>query len=381
MNRRRKQNRGLTDSRIYPKRLRYYLFAPVPLVNPDTGKSSKWHSLCPISDGEFRARELAKRIWEHNRQADEQGDMPRRLREWMSSELKKREAKAPRDPARRLMHDKRDKDLKTINEVVIDGFAEFDVTQVMPVDIAAFVDQWEGRRMGELYHSHLSKFFQWACRKGYRTDNPVREVKVEKAPTRKVYMTDEQFHAVRDALLIGDDGKRTQTGEMVQCYVDLCYLLYQRTTEIRLLKWSEITDVGITFKATKTAESSGASVIVPITPAIAEVLSRARGLGPTAEIKSVYVIRTKRGQSYAANGLSTAWKRACKRAAVTGVILKDLRAKALTDAKTIGYEMKQIAVGAAHTDTAMTEHYIRHRLTPVSEVTLGLPARTKPSTA
>ncbi|WP_200916931.1 hypothetical protein [Jeongeupia sp. HS-3] len=47
----------------------------------------------------------------------------------------------------------------------------------------------------------------------------------------------------------------------------------------------------------------------------------------------------------------------------------------MTDAKRAGYNIGQISVGATHTDTSMTETYIKLRDMPVSEVVLHLPAR------
>lgn len=103
---------------------------------------------------------------------------------------------------------------------------------------------------------------------------------------------------------------------MVQCYIDLCYMLYQRTTEIRLLKWSQIDSSAgvIHFTPTKTERSSGATVSVPITPAVEAVLERARKIG---SVKSMYVIHKLNGEYYATRGIGTAWVRACARAGVT----------------------------------------------------------------
>lgn len=374
MNRRRTDYRGLTDSRIYPKRKRFYLFSAEPLVNPKTGKASKWHSLCNITEGEDKARELAKAIRQHNSQADDEGDMPRRLRDWLGTVLAKREKEAPHDAARRKMFDSRNKDLQIITELCIRGFRHFDVPQVIAKDIADFVDQWEGQRMAQVCHSHLAKFFQWCCRKGFRTDNPVREVDVEAPKKRARYITDEEFNAVRAALLIGEDDKPTQTGEMIRAYVDLCYLCYQRTTELRLLRWNQIKPDGIHFTPTKTEASTGKSVIVPMTDEIRDALDRAKAAGRQF---SMYVIHTKQGQPYTPNGLGTAWKRARVRAGVTDATLKDIRAKAISDAKKKGYTTKQIQLGAVHTTEGMTEHYIRDQATPVSEVMMQLPPEKK----
>lgn len=58
-----------------------------------------------------------------------------------------------------------------------------------------------------------------------------------------------------------------------------------------------------------------------------------------------------------------------------GATLKDLRAKALTDAKKAGYSMPQLKVAAAHTDESMTDTYIKQREMPLSEVVLPLPPK------
>lgn len=42
-------------------------------------------------------------------------------------------------------------------------------------------------------------------------------------PARSVYITDDQYLGIRDALLLGMDGKPTPTGAMVQCYMDLLF--------------------------------------------------------------------------------------------------------------------------------------------------------------
>lgn len=69
------------------------------------------------------------------------------------------------------------------------------------------------------------------------------------------------------------------------------------------------------------------------------------------------------------------FKRACDRAGVAGVTLKDIRAKAATDAKERGYKDTQIQIALAHTDLESTEHYIRRRQLPVSEGTMELPKK------
>ncbi len=375
MSRRRLTHRSLTDSRIYPKGKRLYLFTRDALENPNTGKVGRWHSLCKISDGELKARQEAKKVYDHNGKHDGPGDLPDHLEAYRFELVRKKEKDRPREAARIPMFEQGIKELKRACGIIAQAFADFNVDQVRPVDVAKFIDQWEGRRMAQVYKSRLSDFFAWCCRKGLRDDNPCENVTVELPPVRDVYMTDADFHTIRDALVVTKTGRAIPTGVMVQCYIDLCYLLYQRTTEIRLLKWTQIDFAAgvIKFKATKTEKSSGAEVGIPITPAIAEVLERARLANG---VKSFYVIHTNKGKPYTAGGLGSAWDRAKERAGVTAdLTMKDIRSKASTDADKAGYTLEQIQVGLAHTDPKMTKHYIRNSDAPVSEVLMVLPAK------
>jgi integrase len=374
VNRRRLTHRGLTLSRIYARRRRYYFFSRFPIENPRTGRIAKWHSLSLISEGEAKARELAAEIIRHNAPAGAGGTFPTHLEAYSLAQLKRREKDRPREPARVKIFEEGQKEYSRICRVIKEAFSDFDVDQVMPVDVAAFLDQWEGQRSAQVYKARLSDFFAWAARKGLRNDNPAREVKVEKPRKRDRLITDAEFHAARDALLLGQDGRPTPSGPMVQAYVDLCYLFYQRLTEIRLLKWSDVQGDSILFTPTKTEKSSGAKVAVPISPAARAVLERLRSMG---KLRSIYVIHTLHGQPYSDNGLRTAWKRACARIGVIGATLKDLRAKAASDARRAGFSKEQIRVGLAHTDQAMTETYLRGQDAPVSEVVLELPPRPK----
>jgi integrase len=367
-------DRVLTGSRIYKRRKRFALFSKEPIENPRTGKVSKWHSLCLIDDGELRARQLATEIISHNRSAVGQTNMAAHANEYRIQLLKKREKDRPKEPARVKMFDEANKELSRQCRIIGEAFGAFDIEEPQGVDIAKFVDQWEGQRMAQVWMSRLSDFFRWAIRRGLRHDNPCANIRVEKPKARTRYIKDAEWHNARDALMIGEDGKKTQSGPMVRCYVDLCYMLYQRTTEIRLLKWSSI-DLDqniIEFTPTKTEKSSGLSVAVKITEDVREVLLAAKAI---AQGNSIYVIHSRKGEPYTANGLGTAWKRACERAGVTGAVLKDIRAKAATDAKKAGFTKEQIRVGLAHTDEGMTETYLRGREAELSQIVLPLPKR------
>ncbi len=72
------------------------------------------------------------------------------------------------------------------------------------------------------------------------TSNPCREVNLKKPKARAVYITDGHFIAIRDALAKEASGRDVRSGEMMQCFVDLCYLTMQRSTDVRNLQWADV---------------------------------------------------------------------------------------------------------------------------------------------
>lgn len=373
MNRRRQNCRTLTGSRIYIRRGKYTYFAPEPIVNKKTGKAVRWHVLCPIQDGELKARQVLAELLE-TVNVKGPGDFCVWFSKWRTNIMLKRTQETPKDPARAAIWEKGSKGLLSVLGVIEHSFSDFNLVQITPADVAEFVDQWEGKRSAQSYKGHLSKFFSWCCRRRLMNTNPANDVTVEAPKKRETYMTDEQYSAIQKALLVGNDGKPTRAGPMVQVYMDLLYLLYQRGTDVRLLKWDQVADTGILFRPTKTEKSSGARVLVPIGEDTRKVLERAKSLRRMA---SVYVIHTERGQPYTAHGIGSIFERACERAGVEGVTLKDIRAKAATDAKKAGYEERQLQTALAHTDPGTTRVYLRSREIPVSEVVLRLPQSKK----
>jgi integrase len=273
------------------------------------------------------------------------------------------------------------KEHKRLLDIAADEFEAFDVPEVQPSDIARSVKQrYPGRpTAARHYKARLSTFFRWAVEQGLCSSNPCREIWLKAPPRRERYITDDEFTKVRAKLLLGKDGKETAAGEMARAFVELCYLTIQRPTDIRRLLWSQVRDDAIAFKPSKTAGSSGAKVLVPITPDIRWVLERARAFVPKTrkgkeqrELKSIYVVHALDGSPYTMSGLRSAWVRACKRAGVTNATIKDLRAKALTDARRAGYGKEALQVAAAHASFETTEIYLKPFEEPMSTVRLTL---------
>jgi len=254
--------------------------------------------------------------------------------------------------------------------VFADEFEEYRVDQVAATDVTRSIDNlYTGKATSaKHYKACISKFFRWAItKKGLVKLNPCREVELEAPITKKSRWTDALFWAVRARL-----------NPMQQCFHDLTFLVYQRSTEVRLLRRAQDLGGVIHFEPTKTRRSSGKEVDVPVTPAIRQVLDRAAAISKEWGVVCPFVIHTRQGTPYTQPALQSAYARAdaaLHEGRRIGLKPKSMRPYAATSAKKQGYTKEQIQVGLAHTTIRTTEGYIQHHEVPVSAVMLELPKR------
>ncbi|KVX62436.1 integrase [Burkholderia stagnalis] len=369
--RRRKRSSGL-PSRVYIRSGSHYWARP----------DGRWINLSRVSEGEVR---MLHRLAEEKRRFEPKigiGNVPKLVGEYMDTH-KMKYADTFRDEWVRR------------GDAVVYYFRDWNIERIDAGDVEDFLTRnWPDKLpMQRGMKAWLSKFFNWIVRrKNLVQVNPCREVLVKKPPVRDVYIPDRHFLAIRAALMTyrytKDEGTpkaktivgKVPTGPMMQCFVDLCYLTCQRSTEIRLLRWDQIDrEAGVIhFVPTKTEDSSGQAVDWPLTPDIEAVLARAKLLDPA--FGQTYVIRDKKGNPKTDQACRDAWDGAIERVAkfdssIAGkpYTIKDIRAKALTDAKRAGYDIEFLRIAAAHTDTSTTETYFKDRETPVSKVIMHLP--------
>lgn len=329
-------------------------------------RKQKWLPLSRVDEG-MAALYLALAELEKAPSADK---MPDKITSWLKVSLPGLSASEQVETSR-------------MADVISKVFADFRVEQIQAKHVHEFLTTnfvIPGKlRTAQRYRNVLNRFFRWAIVQGIRTDNPVEPISLKAPQKRDRYVSDTEFHAIRDALLLGEDGRKTASGPMMQVYVDLLYLTGQRGQDIRLLRWHQIDETlgVIRFKPSKTIKSSGAKVDVPITQAIEEVLVRAKAHMRARARLSPYVVHNLEGSAYTAHGVGTAWERARKRAGIEDATLKDLRAKHATDAEKAGYAVDDIRKALAHEDSSTTRVYLKQRAEVLSPVELSFPGKPK----
>jgi hypothetical protein len=102
---------------------------------------------------------------------------------------------------------------------------------------------------------------RYAEMKGYRPadSNPVDSVPNMSVSARDQYIGDSKLRRIKRAALVGADGKRTRSGPMICCLIVVA---------------PYIADKGLYFKPSKTADSTGAKVVIGWTPRLLAVVER-----------------------------------------------------------------------------------------------------------
>ena len=225
-------------------------------------------------------------------------------------------------------------------------FGHMDPHEIKPRHIAAFLNVKKGRVHRNRMVMLLSMVFYKAIGKWCISDdlhNPCQSV--ERWPTRPRdrYVTDAEF-----------DGCRALCCAQVQIAMDLALLTGQRQSDIVGLTWKQVKTVGVPradWRIEICQGKTGKKLAIMISPAIEQVLRRARVMEPNWPHE--YVIRTKWGQRYTPDGFRALWQRSIRawmKAGGQNFHFHDIRAKCISDNK----DLDAAYLLAGHMDVKMT---------------------------
>jgi integrase len=233
------------------------------------------------------------------------------------------------------MDDLRDRTRRDYERMFVKLRQEFgtrEARDIRPRDIVKFLSVKTGRVHRNRLVMLLSMVFSKAVGKWCIDDdlrNPCTGVERWTTKPRTRYVTDEEFVAFR-----------ATCPAALQIAMDLALLTGQRQGDIVGLKWEQVKTNGprkewyIEIRQGKTGKHLG----IGISPAIEEVLQRARLMPPDAPRE--YVIRTnarnKRGLRFTPDGFRAVWQvymRDWERRGNPEFHFHDIRAKAISDNK------------------------------------------------
>jgi integrase len=145
---------------------------------------------------------------------------------------------------------------------------------------------------------------------------------------------------------------RQQCGPRLRVIVDLLALTGQRIGDVLAIRRGDLTDAGIRFRQQKTDKP----LVVAWSPALREAVERAKALN--RNVVTLTLLQNRMGKAPDYRTIRDQWAAACVAAGVSDAHLHDLRAMALTRARSQG---KDATALAGHSSPAMTARYLRDR--------------------
>jgi len=222
--------------------------------------------------------------------------------------------------------------------VLREVFGHMAPNEVQPRDVGRFLDVQTGKIQKNRQVAVLSAVYSKMVGRWYCAErNPCTHVERNEGRRRTRYVSDAEYATVRAAM-----------PPRVQIAMDLALLTGQRQGDLLALRWAQVSEEGIFFQQGKT----GKKLLVGLSPALSEVLERAKRLLPN--LPREYVLRTRNGSPYAGEGFRAIWQRRMRRLVASGAVERftfhDLRAKAVSDSATLEEAFER----AGHTSMQMT---------------------------
>ena len=233
------------------------------------------------------------------------------------------------------------RDYHLICDFLIEWAAALELDQVKTRHVARLLDDYASPGRANKIVSVLSSIYSRAIRWGWADSNPCKGVPRNKRQKIKTVPSWEAIMALRSHL----PPRR-------QAAMDLALTTALRLGDMLALHRSNCTQDGLRATISKTDDV----VIYEWTDYLRDIVDRLKH----GAIGSVWLIPNNKGQRYTVDGWESNWQRDKKRAGYQHIQWRDLRSRALTDAKR-KYGRDYAQALASHADGSTTERYIRNR--------------------
>lgn len=220
--------------------------------------------------------------------------------------------------------------------------------------IAQHLDDATAKVMANRQVSALSSAFSVAIRAGRTEYNPCSEVSKNRERPRRRLIDHHDYAKLKHV-----------AQPVIRLMMLMAKLTGMRQGDLRTLRWDEIRNGEIHKLLEKTESTSGVSLRIRVTPAVAAVLRAAKELRGTLR-QSEYVFHNRQGEAYTLYGFQSMWRRTLLKSGVVDVHFHDLKARAVTDK-----ERKETGSGtdlAGHTDPRTTRRIYRRGAVKVDPV-------------
>lgn len=221
-------------------------------------------------------------------------------------------------------------------------FGDAPVAQITPQHVAEYLDRYPSKQSANAQVLLMSVVFEKLMRWGWTDRNPARGIRRNPRAPRTRYLTDEEFHALRNAAC-----------PLVRAVMDLSYLTGLRQSDVLKIRRDDIRD-GLYVVQKKTGRKQVYSLTAELQAAIDQAKAIKQPVG------SLYLISNRRGKPYTQPRFQYFWMRDFAKTGIEDVVFHDIRAKAATDAKALGMDYQALL---GHANRNMSDQYVKLRET------------------
>ena len=234
------------------------------------------------------------------------------------------------------------KSYASLKKPIAQAFGHMQIRDVTHEHVAMYLDDHWSHASANQQIALLSAMYEKALRRGWADRNPCKGIRRHPVTRRKRYLTDDEYRAIRSG-----------AGPVLAAVMDLSYLTSLRPADIAKIRRVDARPDGLYVEQKKT----GRRQLYEMTPALRDALEAAKAL--SGSVAGLFLICTPRGQPYKPGKLSVMFAKAANRGGIEDVQLRDIRAKAATDAKADGQDCQALL---GHTTRAMSDSYIKPKM-------------------
>jgi integrase len=193
----------------------------------------------------------------------------------------------------------------------------------------------------------LSHLWNWARSQGYTArPNPCAGIKGTKGKGRDVYVSDEEFAALRE-----------KADQPLRDAMDLAYLTGQRVSDTLKMDATHVRDGHLEVLQGKTGRKLRLSIEGEFAVVIERIMARKRAMA----VCCTRLVMSERGQPLRIGAIQKRFCAARAAAKLPHIQFRDLRAKAGTDKADSSGDIRRAQQQLGHASVVMTETYVRQR--------------------
>jgi integrase len=240
-------------------------------------------------------------------------------------------------------------------------FGEMPLESIKPKHVYKYVDSRSAKVSAHREVEVLSHAYTKAVQWGYIDRHPFKgEVRLEGEKPRTRYVEDWEL---LEALSLPSP-KLKSSIEIIQAYLKLKLLTGLRRSDLLQLTVADLQEDGIHVTPSKTANSSGARIIIQWSDELRTAIAEVKRVRP---VLSPYLFCTRRAECYVkedgkANGWDSIWQRFMDKLLTDTKLTQrftehDIRAKCASDALTLAHAQQLLS----HADSRTTQRIYRRK--------------------